>query len=52
MGWPLTAVAARVTYLAIRSAQRAIHSAHHHETHEHPAVDQTGDGAVLGTEEN
>mgnify|MGYP002144960829 CR=1 FL=1 len=52
MGWPLTAVAALVTYLAIRSAQRAIHSAHHHETHEHPAVDQTGDDAVLGTEEN
>jgi Protein of unknown function (DUF3159) len=28
MGWPLTAVAALVTYLAIRAAQRAIH-AHH-----------------------
>jgi hypothetical protein len=26
MGWPLTAVAALVTYLAIRAAQRAIHS--------------------------
>lgn len=26
MGWPLTAVAALVTYLAIRSAQRAIHA--------------------------
>ena len=51
MGWPLTAVAALVTYLAIRSAQRAIHSAHH-EAHEHPAADQTGDDAVLGTEEN
>ncbi|OMC34566.1 hypothetical protein A5740_09775 [Mycobacterium sp. GA-1841] len=27
MGWPLTAVAALVTYLAIRSAQRAVHAA-------------------------
>lgn len=27
MGWPLTAVAALVTYLAIRSAQRALHTA-------------------------
>ena len=26
MGWPLTAVAALVTYLAIRVAQRAIHA--------------------------
>lgn len=26
MGWPLTAVAALVTYLAIRSAQRAVHA--------------------------
>jgi hypothetical protein len=26
MGWPLTAVAALVTYLAIRTAQRAIHA--------------------------
>ena len=26
MGWPLTAVAALVTYLAIRSAQRALHA--------------------------
>jgi hypothetical protein len=31
MGWPLTAVAALVTYLAIRSAQRALH-AHAGET--------------------
>ncbi len=30
MGWPLTAVAALVTYLAIRAAQRAIHAAHAH----------------------
>jgi hypothetical protein len=28
MGWPLTAIAALVTYLAIRTAQRALH-AHH-----------------------
>ncbi|WP_445169846.1 DUF3159 domain-containing protein [Mycolicibacterium sp. Dal123E01] len=28
MGWPLTAVAALVTYLAIRVAQRAIHASH------------------------
>ncbi len=27
MGWPLTAIAALVTYLAIRSAQRAVHAA-------------------------
>ena len=26
MGWPLTAVAALVTYLAIRAAQRAMHA--------------------------
>ena len=28
MGWPLAAVGALVTYLAIRAAQRAIHAAH------------------------
>ncbi|MGI9163254.1 MAG: DUF3159 domain-containing protein [Mycobacterium sp.] len=28
MGWPLTAIAAIATYLAIRAAQRAIHAAH------------------------
>ncbi|MCI4676268.1 DUF3159 domain-containing protein [Candidatus Mycolicibacterium alkanivorans] len=32
MGWPLTAVAALVTYLAIRTAQRAVHRAHPHDT--------------------
>ena len=32
MGWPLTAIAALVTYLAIRTAQRAVHQAHAHET--------------------
>jgi hypothetical protein len=31
MGWPLTAVAALVTYVAIRSAQRAVHA---HDTPE------------------
>ena len=33
MGWPLTAVAALATYLAIRSAQRALHA--------HQATEQT-----------
>ena len=28
MGWPLAAVGALVTYLAIRTAQRAVHAAH------------------------
>jgi Protein of unknown function (DUF3159) len=32
MGWPLTAVAALVTYLAIRAAQRAVHAHHAQET--------------------
>jgi hypothetical protein len=32
MGWPLTAVAALVTYLAIRAAQRALHAQHAEET--------------------
>lgn len=35
MGWPLTAIAALVTYVAIRSAQRALHADHaaaaHHQ---------------------
>jgi hypothetical protein len=43
MGWPLTAVAALVTYLAIRAAQRAIH-AEYPEAHEAPEVEAlTGD---------
>ena len=37
MGWPLTAVAALVTYLAIRAAQRAIHAAHA-DSHETPSA--------------
>jgi Protein of unknown function (DUF3159) len=36
MGWPLTAVAALVTYLAIRAAQRALH-AHHAASTSEPA---------------
>jgi hypothetical protein len=32
MGWPLTAVAALATYLAIRWAQRAVHAANQHTT--------------------
>ena len=43
MGWPLTAVAALVTYLAIRAAQRAMHADHaaeHHQTRQAaPAAD-------------
>lgn len=39
MGWPLTAVAALVTYLAIRVAQRALHAAHaHHDADETPTA--------------
>ena len=34
MGWPLTAVAALVTYLAIRAAQRALHAHHAEESGE------------------
>jgi len=44
MGWPLTAVAALVTYLAIRTAQRALHEHNAEETgktaDEHPGVAQ------------
>jgi hypothetical protein len=40
MGWPLTAVAALVTYLAIRAAQRAIHASHaEHHGDAAPAAD-------------
>jgi hypothetical protein len=34
MGWPLTGVAALVTYLAIRTAQRALHEQHEQEATE------------------
>ncbi len=40
MGWPLTAVAALVTYLAIRAAQRAIHA------HDGPAVKSEPEDSV------
>jgi hypothetical protein len=39
MGWPLTAVAALVTYLAIRAAQRAVHA------HEADQAEETGETA-------
>ena len=38
MGWPLTAVAALVTYLAIRAAQRAVHA---HEAKEAEDIGET-----------
>jgi hypothetical protein len=37
MGWPLTAVAALVTYLAIRAAQRALHA---HDAQESATTDE------------
>jgi hypothetical protein len=39
MGWPLTAVAALVTYLAIRAAQRALHA------HDSEKAEETGETA-------
>jgi hypothetical protein len=39
MGWPLTAVAALVTYLAIRAAQRAVHA------HEAETAEEAGESA-------
>ena len=41
MGWPLTAVAALVTYLAIRAAQRAVHA--HDAAHEAQETGTTAD---------
>jgi hypothetical protein len=41
MGWPLTAVAALATYLAIRAAQRAVHA-------QHAAAGETSDGSAPG----
>ncbi|MEO3757538.1 DUF3159 domain-containing protein [Mycobacterium sp. B14F4] len=38
MGWPLTAVAALVTYLAIRAAQRALHT--DEQAAQHDSVDE------------
>lgn len=43
MGWPLTAVAALVTYLAIKAAQRAVRE------HAGDAETTTGDTATTGT---
>ena len=43
MGWPLTAVAALVTYLAIRAAQRAVHE--HHGTDIEETAENTADPA-------
>ncbi|MDY7000104.1 MAG: DUF3159 domain-containing protein, partial [Actinomycetota bacterium] len=43
MGWPLTAVAALVTYLAIRSAQRAVRE--HADTAQHSAVTDSEPGS-------
>jgi hypothetical protein len=42
MGWPLTAVAALVTYLAIRAAQKAVH------VHEAKDTEDTGTTAEHG----
>jgi len=44
MGWPLTAVAALATYLAIRTAQRAVHQAHAHENENENQNDVTPAG--------
>jgi hypothetical protein len=46
MGWPLTAVAALATYLAIRSAQRALHA---HAPAEPEDVDSDAGDAVRET---
>jgi hypothetical protein len=46
MGWPLTAVAALVTYLAIRSAQRALHA------HEADDTAQDDDAVAHAQSEN
>ena len=45
MGWPLTALAALVTYLAIRSAQRALHA------HAPPAAAENPSGAEEAVQE-
>ena len=44
MGWPLTAVAALVTYLAIRAAQRAVHE--HHGSDSDATADAQDDTAA------
>jgi hypothetical protein len=45
MGWPLTALAALVTYLAIRAAQRAMHA------HAQPDVDDSAAAAATDAED-
>ena len=49
MGWPLTAVAALATYLAIRSAQRAIAANAPAAEEEVPETDAEAEGAVRET---
>jgi hypothetical protein len=49
MGWPLTAVAALATYLAIRSAQRAIAANTPAAEEEAPAADAEAEDAVRET---
>ena len=49
MGWPLTAVAALVTYLAIKAAQRAVHEHHGNDATEDTAED-TADPAAGTTD--
>ncbi len=49
MGWPLTAVAALATYLAIKSAQKAVHAASD-ENHVPPDNEVTVDSDVSGTD--
>jgi hypothetical protein len=49
MGWPLTAVAALATYLAIRSAQRAIHANAPAQPAEPTAESSDAEGAVRET---
>lgn len=46
MGWPLTAVAALITYLAIRAAQRAIHAEDPSQAEEPPADAQSENPGV------
>ena len=48
MGWPLTAVAALITYLAIRAAQRAMHA--DHAAAGHPADDDAAGHPAAGAD--
>jgi hypothetical protein len=49
MGWPLTAVAALATYLAIRSAQRALHAHAPAAEEDAPEADAEAEDAVRET---